>query len=173
MNNKTIMNNKTMRRVIALPIFVGIILLSFATMGMDGITKVAKLKPLKAVPVVYADKHMPKGWWTDPKIIKEGEEIFHKKSVIPCALCHGADGVPKLKGVRDLRSVRMNRMSDSYWFWRISEGVPNTAMPSFKVFLTEEERWKVIAYAHQFSHGGKAEEHNHPEIEWWQSEEAS
>ncbi|HEY5595080.1 MAG TPA: hypothetical protein VIL61_08000, partial [Nitrospiria bacterium] len=28
------------------------------------------------VPAEYADKHMPAGWWTDPKIIEEGKKIF-------------------------------------------------------------------------------------------------
>ncbi|MHB8483425.1 MAG: c-type cytochrome, partial [Nitrospiria bacterium] len=59
----------------------------------------------------------------------------------------------------------MNQFSDSYWFWRISEGVPKTKMPSWKARLTEEQRWKAMAYEHTFSHGGKAEEHNHPEIQ--------
>lgn len=159
-----IMNNQTiLRRVIAPPIFVGAILLAFATMGLYGITQ-AELKPLKQVPAEYANKDMPKGWWTDPKIIKEGEEIY-QKAMFPCAVCHGVDSVPVLKGVRDLGAIRMNRMSDSYWFWRISEGVPYTLMQSFKGFLTEEKIWKVMAFEHQFSHGGKAEAHDHPEIE--------
>ncbi|HZR46922.1 MAG TPA: hypothetical protein VFA47_09475, partial [Candidatus Manganitrophaceae bacterium] len=31
-------------------------------------------KPMKPVPKAYAEKHMPKGWWTDPKIIAEGKK---------------------------------------------------------------------------------------------------
>jgi hypothetical protein len=60
------------------------------------------------------------------------------------------------------RADRVNRLSDSYWFWRVSEGVPDTLMLAWKGHLDEEEIWKVIAFQHQFSHGGKAEEHNHP-----------
>lgn len=66
-----------------------------------------------------------------------------------------------MKSVRSLRAARVNRMSDSYWFWRISEGAPKTIMIAWKKRLTEEEIWKVVAYEHQFSHGGKAEKHNH------------
>jgi mono/diheme cytochrome c family protein len=167
-----IMSNKTMRRMIAPPILVGVILLAalggLATMGLDGITKVGKLKPLKPVPAEYADKHMPKGWWTDPKIIAEGKQIYEGKAnaQVFCFACHGQNGVPTVKGVRDLRADRMKRMSDSYWFWRISEGLPFTTMKDWKTLLTEEERWKVMAYEHQFSHGGKAEDHDHSEIEW-------
>lgn len=154
------MNDKTMRRVIAPPIFVGVILLALATMAGDAIAG-EKLKPLKPVPAEYANKHMPKGWWIDPKIIKEGQEIYEAG----CSACHGKDGIPKMKGVRNLSAVRMNRMSDSYWFWRVSEGVPYTVMVPWKDAMTEEDRWKVIAYVHQFSHGGKSQEHNHSEIE--------
>ncbi len=162
------------RRVLALPIFVGVILLAFATMGLDGITQVAKLEPLTPVPAEYANKHMPKGWWTDPKIIKEGEEIYMGRKYgenVPedkrvfCFACHGEGGVPNpaVEGVRDLRATdRVNRMSDSYWFWRISEGVPDTLMIAWKGRVTEEDIWKVMAYEHQFSHGGKAGVHEHP-----------
>jgi len=149
---------KRVKIVIAPLIFIGLILLAFATTGLFGSTK---LRPLKIVPAEYANKHMPTGWWTDPKIIKEGEGIYQMR----CSPCHGEDGIPKMKGVRHMSAVRMNRMSDSYWFWRTSEGVPHTPMMSFKTFLTEEDIWKVMSYEHQFSHGRKAEEHNHPEIE--------
>jgi len=32
--------------------------------------------PLPPVPVEYAAKRMPEGFWTDPKIIEEGRQIF-------------------------------------------------------------------------------------------------
>jgi hypothetical protein len=32
-------------------------------------------------------------------------------------------------------------------------------MKAWKSFLSEEQIWKVIAFAHQFSHGGKLSEH--------------
>ena len=173
------MSNKRKRTVTALPVSIGVLLVVFATMGLngglDGVIQVKKLKPLKPVPVAYSTKHMPKGWWTDAKIIKEGEEIFQgikygknvtKDKRVKCAKCHGKDGKPKGKGPRDMRSAkRMSRMSDSYWFWRMSEGVPETKMKSWKALLTEEERWKVMAYEHMFSHDRKAEVHDHPEIE--------
>jgi mono/diheme cytochrome c family protein len=52
-------------------------------------------------------------------------------------------------------------MTESYWFWRIAEGVSNMQMLSWKDKLTEEQIWKVIAYEHAFSHGEKPAEHNH------------
>jgi mono/diheme cytochrome c family protein len=116
-----------------------------------------------AVPVAYADKHMPEGWWTDPKIVEEGKLIFEGKMDIDvnCSSCHGIDGKPKKRGARDFREgTRMKLYSDSVWFWRVSEGVPNTKMKAWKTKLSEEDRWKVIAYEHTFSHGGKPALHD-------------
>lgn len=138
-------------------------------------------KPLKPVPKAFADKHMPEGWWTDPKIIAEGKEIFETRPITytykrkertakdGCATCHGINEKkdrPKKRGAKDFRvSKRMNRLSDSYWFWRTSEGVKKTSMPGWGKELTEEEIWKVIAYEHTWSHGNKPAVHDHKEIE--------
>lgn len=138
-------------------------------------------KPLKPVPKAFADKHMPKGWWTDTKIIAEGKKIFETRKITytykrkektakkGCATCHAINKKkdrPKKRGARDFRSAkRMNRFSDSYWFWRTSEGVKKTAMPAWGKELTEEEIWKTIAYEHTWSHGNKPAVHEHKEIE--------
>ncbi len=134
-------------------------------------------KPLKPVPPEYAGKHMPKGWWTDPKIIEEGKKLFEtaqlefdfkgKKETVKegCATCHAIDAGkdrPKQRGARDFRvAKKMDKFSDSYWFWRVSEGVAKTKMPAWKDKLTEEERWKIVAYEHTWSHGNKPAEHAH------------
>lgn len=138
-------------------------------------------KPLKPVPKAYAGKKMPSGWWTDPKIIAEGKKIFEthkieyvykrKKRVAKdgCATCHAINKKkdrPKKRGARDFRvAKRMNRFSESYWFWRIAEGVKKTSMPGWKDELTDEEIWKAIAYEHTWSHGNKPAVHDHKEIE--------
>ncbi len=115
------------------------------------------------VPREY-QKLMPTGWWTDPKVIEAGRKIYEGavKSDVTCAACHGRDGQPILTGARDFRDkAYVDKVSDTYWFWRLSEGVPQTPMTPMREKLTEEERWKVIAYQHSFSHGGKPEEHSH------------
>ena len=107
---------------------------------------------------------MPQGWWTDPKVIERGRQIYGGmvKPDVTCAACHGRDGQPILTGARDFRDAAyVAKMSDTYWFWRLSEGVPQTPMTPMKEKLTEEERWQVITYQHTFSHGGKPEEHSH------------
>jgi mono/diheme cytochrome c family protein len=109
-------------------------------------------------PPEYADKHMPAGWWADEKIIEEGRQIFigAKNIDVNCASCHGKDGKPVKAGARDFRNAeRMKLYSDSVWFWRISEGVPNTKMKPWKSKLPEEDRWKVMAFERTFGLKGK------------------
>ncbi|MBI3809711.1 MAG: c-type cytochrome [Nitrospirae bacterium] len=120
------------------------------------------LPPIPPVPTDYAAKHMPQGWWTDPKVIAEGEKVYtgDANKEVNCSNCHGKDGQPKKKGARDLRDPKnTTRFSDSFWFWRVAEGVPKTKMKAWKQYLSEEQIWQVIAYEHQFSHGFKPAEH--------------
>src|SRR5919206_168579 len=109
-------------------------------------------------PPEYADKHMPAGWFADEKIAEEGRELFigAKNPDVNCASCHGKDGKPVKAGARDFRNTdRMKLYSDSVWFWRISEGVPNTKMKAWKGKLTDEnDRWKVMAYERNFGLAG-------------------
>jgi mono/diheme cytochrome c family protein len=115
------------------------------------------------IPAEYADKHMPDGWWADPKIVEEGKKIFTGEMNIDvnCSSCHGKDGKPVKRGARDFRQqANMKQFSDSFWFWRISEGVPHTKMKAWKEKLPEEDRWKVMAYEHSFSHGGQPAAHD-------------
>jgi len=44
----------------------------------------------------------------------------------------------------------VKRFSDSYWYWRISEGVPMTSMEPWAKKLSEAEIWKVVAYQRNF-----------------------
>lgn len=115
--------------------------------------------PPPPAPPEYADKHMPAGWWADEKIIAEGKEIFEgvKNIDVNCSSCHGKDGKPVKAGARDFRKgERMKQYSDSVWFWRISEGVPNTKMKAWKSKLSEEDRWKAMAYERTFGLKGLA-----------------
>ena len=109
-------------------------------------------------PAEYGDKHMPAGWWADEKIIEEGRQLFigAKNPDVNCASCHGKDGKPVKAGARDFRvSERMKLYSDSVWYWRISEGVPNTKMKSWKSKLSEEDRWKLVSFERTFGLKGQ------------------
>ena len=52
-------------------------------------------------------------------------------------------------------SDRMKLYSDAVWFWRISEGVPNTKMKAWKSKLSDEDRWKLVLYERNFGLAGK------------------
>ena len=128
----------------------------------------AKLKAQVAIPKAYKGKHMPDGWWTDPKIIAQGKKVYEGKVTkkAKCSKCHGKTGKPKAKGARDFRkAANMTKFSDTYWFYRISEGVPKTLMKGLKNKLSEEDRWAVMAYEHMFHHGNKPAVHDHPDVQ--------
>lgn len=148
----------------AVIVFCGVLLMPTGGYGQS-----PKTPAVDQVPKEYQGKKMPKGWWTDPKVIEEGRKIYEGMvhADVKCATCHGKDGKPRAKGARDLRDAAyVDKMPESYWFWRESEGVPPTPetkdneMKAWKKYLTEEQRWKVIAYQHTFSHGEPAE-HDH------------
>src|SRR5512144_1586373 len=79
------------------------------------------------------------GSLTDPQFIAEGARLF----ATSCgnAYCHGTGGggggAPRLRG---------KGLESSYLFKSISNGIPGTAMPSFKSELSEEQVWKLIAF---------------------------
>jgi mono/diheme cytochrome c family protein len=141
---------------------LSVVVTGFALILSGGMAFAEDEPPLPPVPAEYADKHMPAGGWTDPKAIEEGALIYigEANPQINCASCHGKDGKPVKKGARDLRDPKtVTRFSDSYWFWRVSEGIPKTKMKAWKSMLSEQQIWQVIAYQHQFSHDGKPSEH--------------
>ena len=111
-------------------------------------------RPTLDVPLEYADKHMPEGWWNDAKILSEGRLLYQgiTKSFVKCVECHGRDGKPSKRGAPDFTDPkRVRRFSDSYWFWRIAEGVPMTSMKPYTKNLSEQEIWKIIAYQRRFA----------------------
>ena len=117
------------------------------------------------IPEVYQNKTMPEGWWTDSEVIAEGKKIYNGKvvSAAICFACHGRDGKPVMRGVPDFRDPGvMSGKTARQLYWRISEGIPRTAMMAWKNKLSEKQIWKVIAYLHTYSHGGKGTTHAHP-----------
>lgn len=114
--------------------------------------------PPPPAPPEYADKHMPADWWGDAAKAEEGRKLFigETNPDVNCASCHGKDGKPVKAGARDFRNgERMKLYSDSVWFWRISEGVPNTKMKAWKSKLSEEDRWKLLLFERNFGLSGK------------------
>ena len=123
--------------------------------------------PPPPAPPEYADKHMPDGYWNNPDILEQGKAIFTGAENIDvnCASCHGKDGKPVKAGARDFRQgEHMKLFSDSQWFWRVSEGVKGTKMKAWKSKLSEDDRWKVIAYEATF--GLKGMEYSVAQEKW-------
>ena len=104
------------------------------------------------VPEAYAAKTNP--FKDNPDAVTAGAQIY----TTYCATCHGIEGKgdgpagtalePHPANLAD--AGMMNNMSDTYLFWRISEGGMvepfNSAMPPWKGSLTEEQIWQVIVY---------------------------
>lgn len=71
-----------------------------------------------------------------------------------CMVCHGdaATGKgPYRAGIEPVPPDFSNHAdyvpyADADYFWRISEGVPWTAMPAWKVQYTDTERWQLVHY---------------------------
>ncbi len=86
--------------------------------------------------------------------LTEGKTIFIRE----CMVCHGDAGTghgpyrAELQpGPPDFSDGSYGTLADpSYtdadYFWRISEGLPWSAMPSWKLRYSEEDRWKLVYY---------------------------
>jgi cytochrome c oxidase cbb3-type subunit I/II len=85
-----------------------------------------------------------------------GKEIFTQR----CLSCHGCSGIGEGPYARHVVTQPANlnaRIStfagDFYHIWRVSEGVPGTAMPSWKLSLNETEISLVAIYEMSFVRG--------------------
>ncbi|MBX3300894.1 MAG: c-type cytochrome [Nitrospira sp.] len=126
--------------------------------GCTGGEEEGPIVPPPPPPAEYADKHMPSEWWDDAQKLEEGRRLYlgEANPDVKCSSCHGNDGRPVKAGATDFRNPeRMKLYSDSVWFWRISEGVPNTKMKGWKSKLSEDDRWKLVLYERNFGLPGK------------------
>jgi mono/diheme cytochrome c family protein len=86
--------------------------------------------------------------------LEVGKQIFTRE----CSVCHGyagtGDGIyaaglqPSPPDFSDGRYGTIDKpsFSDADYFWRISEGLPWSAMPAWKSQYSEEDRWKLVHY---------------------------
>jgi len=89
-------------------------------------------------------------------LILAGKILFSQR----CLPCHGASGIgqgPYARHVNQHPANLNDRISNfpgvDYNFWRVMEGVPGTAMPPWKLSLTEDAVWKIISYEKTFVDG--------------------
>jgi cytochrome c5 len=85
----------------------------------------------------------------EPRFITNGRGIFLEK----CAVCHGPEGKGDgpagrhlVKRPANFWEPRFKTYSDAMWLWRVSEGVPGTNMPIWKLSLTEQQCWYLVIF---------------------------
>ncbi|MGD8404373.1 MAG: c-type cytochrome [Anaerolineales bacterium] len=116
------------------------------------------VKNVFAQPVMHdPDEGDPSGTYAnltnplDPTVenLDEGKAIFTRE----CMVCHGDAGRGSgpfrdylQPGPPDFGDGSYGDYTDADYFWRISEGVPWSAMPAWKVEYNEEERWKLVYF---------------------------
>ena len=91
--------------------------------------------------------HSPFG--ATPDVAKQGEKLYFTY----CAQCHGKyyDGngpvgqsFAPLPG--DLRSAKVQSLSDGVLFKEISYGIPKGRQPPLATTIAETDRWRIISY---------------------------
>jgi len=75
-----------------------------------------------------------------PELAAGGRKLFQRH----CAQCHGAQG-QGLKNAADLQLPVVQQQGDGALFWKITNGNPRRAMPSFSG-LPELQRWQIVLY---------------------------
>jgi mono/diheme cytochrome c family protein len=130
----------------------------------ESLTEEERWKVIRYVQQVFArpvmhdpDEGDPSGEYanlTNPlsntvEILDEGKAIFIRE----CMVCHGDAGRGHgpyrdllQPGPPDFGDGSYGDWTDSDYFWRISEGVPWTAMPAWMIEYGEEDRWKLVHY---------------------------
>jgi mono/diheme cytochrome c family protein len=86
-----------------------------------------------------------------PELAAGGRKLFQRH----CAQCHGAQG-QGLKNAADLQLPVVQQQGDGALFWKITNGNPRRAMPSFSG-LPELQRWQIVLYLRTLPSAEKAD----------------
>ena len=88
------------------------------------------------------------------EVLEAGKHIFIRE----CMVCHGDSGRgegPYREGLQpsppdfsdgNYGTLQNPSYTDSDYYWRISEGLPWSSMPAWKLQYSEADRWKVVHY---------------------------
>lgn len=89
-----------------------------------------------------------------PEALTAGSKNFAEN----CAICHGVDGAGKTDtarglspGVPDLRSKKVQKLTDGQMFYLVKNGIRFTGMPGWD--LSEDQIWKLVLVMRQFPRG--------------------
>lgn len=113
--------------------------------------------PRPTILVPQQDPNAATGWpLFEQSGLWEGKQTY----IQYCQTCHGCagNGLGTYAGTKvvtpaNFKAEPIRSMPDEQWFWHVSEGVPGTVMPPWKLSLTDEKRWNVIRYIQQvFAH---------------------
>jgi cytochrome c oxidase cbb3-type subunit I/II len=94
--------------------------------------------------------------WGD--LFDEGKQLFIEK----CLSCHGGSGNGQGPYARQVvtrpanlheRLINYPEPQNTFQFWRMSAGVPGTAMPPWGLSLSEDTIWKIATYELSFKEG--------------------
>jgi hypothetical protein len=84
-----------------------------------------------------------------PDSVKKGEAIYMKN----CQSCHGLPGKDNWARITpppgDPAAAKFQQQTDGDMFYKITTG--KIPMPEFRIILSENERWNVIAYTRSFN----------------------
>jgi mono/diheme cytochrome c family protein len=130
----------------------------------ESLTEDQRWKVISYVQQVYArpvmhdpDEGDPSGAYAgltnpvplDVDVLDQGKAIFVRE----CMVCHGDAGrgqgpyrAELQPGPPDFGDGGYGDYTDADYFWRISEGVPWSAMPAWKLQYSEEDRWALVHY---------------------------
>lgn len=99
-----------------------------------------------------ADAHVPNPVADGANARAVGKDLYEQY----CTTCHGPTGKGDGPGGEqltpkpgDLSDPKLWDESDGALYWKIVTG--RTAMPSFKYFLTDTQRWQVVRYLRSFA----------------------
>jgi len=83
-----------------------------------------------------------------------GKELYS----IYCVACHGENGKgdgPASLSIKtkpaDHSCEKIQKQSDGAIFWKLTEGRSNNVMASYKLILTDKERWMLVNYIRTLS----------------------
>jgi mono/diheme cytochrome c family protein len=114
---------------------------------------------LAALVLALAVAALPVPAWAQAGDANAGKVVYERR----CALCHGLKGDGKgpaaellsppprdfTTGVYKIRTTSNKTPSDQDLFKIITDGMPGTSMPPWKV-LPEKDRWNLVAYLKTF-----------------------
>jgi mono/diheme cytochrome c family protein len=90
-----------------------------------------------------------KGLKSPPTNVMRGRQVYLQR----CWMCHGdagqgegPDGTHLAPTPANFTEPDLKKFPDAEWYWKVSHGIGNAAMPQWQLLLSEEDRWDAIAY---------------------------